>query len=70
MDNIMNTDEYYLKLIKEADEQLNFREYRSMYYVNVLGGRKKILSFMKKMYKDKGNLYLERKYARIQSEIS
>lgn len=37
--------------------------------VRLAGGNKQTIKFLKKMYKNKGNLYLERKYERIKSYI-
>lgn len=41
-----------------------------MYYVNILGGSAGVTAFLKKMYKNKGDLYLERKYVKVEGKIS
>ena len=42
----------------------------SFFVLNVLGGRRGVLNFIKWIYKHKNNLYLERKYAKVQNQIS
>jgi transposase len=51
------------------DESFNLNKANGMYNVYVAGGRKKVTSFLKKMYQHKSNLYLERKYAVTQNQI-
>jgi len=41
-----------------------------VYILRVGGGNKATIKFLKWMYKDKGNLYLERKYAKVQGYIN
>jgi hypothetical protein len=38
--------------------------------ISIGGGNKKVISFLKKIYKNKSNLYLERKYAKVQDKIN
>lgn len=40
-----------------------------MWNVSVIGGRESVANFLRKMYEHKNNLYLERKYAKVQSQI-
>lgn len=47
----------------------NCYKWREMWYLNMIGGQKSIVSFLKKMYKNKGEFYLERKYARVKDKI-
>ena len=41
-----------------------------IYNVHVMGGQKATLSFLCKIYENKNDLYLERKYAKVQDKIS
>jgi len=41
-----------------------------LYYMYIKGGKKKIFAFYKWLYKHKGNLYLRRKYEKVQDKIS
>lgn len=52
------------------DEKIYLYERYGMCYVEVAGGQKPILRFVKKMYKHKGNLFLRRKYEKIQNKIN
>jgi len=38
--------------------------------IDIMGGHNSVVKFLKWIYKDKGNLYLERKYAKVQDKIN
>jgi len=42
----------------------------SVYTLRVCGGNKETIKFLKWIYKYKGDLYLRRKYAKVQNKIS
>ena len=41
-----------------------------MYFARVSGGKKETIKFLRWLYKDKGDLYLRRKYAKVQNQIN
>ncbi len=43
---------------------------KTMWTIIIMGGQKKVISFLRKLYKNKGDLYLERKYEIVQNKIN
>jgi hypothetical protein len=65
----------FLKSLDEIDIPVKFKIYnpskgRSTYSMVVSGGNKETINFLKWIYKNKGNLYLERKYEKVQNKIN
>lgn len=51
------------------DERFSVYYRNSIYIVELAGGQKSIVSFLQKMYKEKEEFYLERKYEKVKNKI-
>lgn len=67
------SDEFLIKLQEHISHRTNFRPSKNEKCIAVLepaGGKKQTIDFLRWMYSDKGDLYLERKYDRIKDKIN
>lgn len=65
LDETFKYSEYIQKGFKKDGTPYGF-----MYRASLIGGNEKTISFLKKIYENKSDLFLERKYAKVQSKIS
>lgn len=66
------SDEFLIKLQEKISQKTNFRPCKNEKCIAVLepaGGKKQTIDFLRWMYSDKSDLYLERKYDRIKDQI-
>ena len=70
---IVSASRLFLEDLKSFDIPYNFvlKEVNSKFYkLRLIGGNKETIKFLKWIYKDKNDLYLRRKYEKVQNKIN